>query len=206
MTMRSQGDLVVFPRRAIYVHAILYLVVALLALGAGYLMGRGDARTRDASPPASTASDQVFVEGRLMYDKGNQLVGDDGAVILVLPHGGEPRTRLTVQGLRVQDPPPDERQAEVRALRKLGGQYARADANGQFSLVLPKAKKCWLLFISRQTDRGADSPLQELDYEQIARFFVEPNDLIGRRKYAWVLRDFHAAKESIEHNFGFDES
>ena len=56
---RMPSDKILFPRRMIYVEGVLYLAVALAALGAGYLVGRGrpgDTRRLESAPPAARSA------------------------------------------------------------------------------------------------------------------------------------------------------
>ena len=82
-------------------------------------------------------------------------------------------------GLRPQDPPPDEDHAGLQALYGLGGDYARADAEGRFQLRVPDRGNYFLLVISAHAGQE-DREQPKTTLAQIGRFFqLTPNMFEG---------------------------
>ena len=124
------SDLILFPRRILYTQAALFIVVAGVAFTAGYFMGRGDAKFEKEVQQQAKARQRVLVKGRLTYrSSSEQVVGDNGAVIILLPAELPPQP-LSVDGIRPEDEPPAESHPTVSAIVGLGGGYARADVDG----------------------------------------------------------------------------
>lgn len=195
-------DLVAYPRRTLYVHGLLFAVLAVLAFAAGYLTGRGDATLSLQDAHKAANRQRVLVDGRVVYDPGDgQLEGDDDAVVIALPDGKTPAETLSINGLRPRDPAPAEADASVAAIEKLGGACARVDASGTFSLVLPATGDYRLLVISRHAERPPEKPIDELDLDQIRQYFYRASDLIGRHKYRWTLEHLRSGGDSITQAF-----
>lgn len=199
-------DVVVYPRQTLYLQAVLFLALAVVAFAAGYFMGRGDAMVARQRAAEEASRELVLVEGKVVFDPGDgTLEGDQGAVVIGFPDGKTPGETLSIQGIRPQDPPPAEDHPSVRAIEELGGAFAKADTTGAFSMVLPGQGKYRLLIVSYRTDRAADQPIDELDLDQIRRYFYRAGDLIGRHKYRWSREEFRPGDQPVTQNFGPDE-
>jgi phage FluMu protein Com len=196
-------NMVAYPRRTLYLHGLLFAVLAVVAFAAGYLTGRGDATLSLEQAHKEAVRERVLVDGRVVYDPGGgSLEGDDGAVVIALPDGKKPAETLSIQGLRPRDPAPAEADESVQAIEAIGGAYARVDASGMFSLVLPATGKYRLLIVSRQTERPADQRIDELDLDQIREYFYRGSDLVGWHKYRWSPEELHSGGDSITQDFG----
>ena len=146
------SDKILFPRRMLYVEAVLYVTVAAAAFGLGYLAGRGGSSA--AGKEDADVQMRVPVEGKVLLDpRTGAKRGDEGAVVIVLPAGKLPGKRLPIAGLRPGDPPPAEGDATSAALAEFGGAAARADASGNFTLSVPAAGSYRIL-----VDLGRDDP------------------------------------------------
>ena len=199
-------DRVVYRRQTLYAQAVLFLVIAGLAFAAGYLIGRGDASYELYVQKQAAAKEDVLVEGKVTYDPGTgQLTGDVGSVVILLPQNRAPDRKLSVFGIRPHEPLPPDSHATVRGIRELGGVYTRADASGDFSLVLPTGDY-YVLLLSRHAERPPDSLVDELDQIQMAQYFNDPAMLLRDSKYRWMKKTVEAGKHSpIEHHFGRDK-
>ena len=196
--------MILYPRRTLYVNGILFLVVGVVGFAAGYLMGRGDASEDLVRAREEASKQRVPVEGRLVYDSGTgKIAADAGAVVMVLPAGEFPEKRISTQGLRPQDPPPDDSQKSVRTITALGGVYGRADDTGAFSFVVPEQGNYRLLLISRHARRAPQSVIEEVDLDEMQKYFRGAARLVGRWKYRWSAEQFHTPTE-IQYNFGAD--
>lgn len=200
------SDWILFRRHTIYVQGILFVLVALVSLGLGVAIGRVSTYLGPVHGGVLASGDepgQVLVEGRLSYDPGDgKLAGDQDSVLLFVPANQKPAEVIPIRGLRPQDPPPAASHRGLRRVEELGGVYARVDATGVFHAVLPHGGKYYLLLISRHVNRPADAFIDEVDREQIGKYFSRAEDLIGRSRYRWTLETFRSGGPAVSHNFG----
>ncbi|NUQ61361.1 MAG: hypothetical protein HUU20_02665 [Pirellulales bacterium] len=206
-THRASADLVVYPRQTLYAQAVLFPAIAIVAFAAGYLVGRGDASYELFAEGGAGAKEEVLVDGRLVYDPGTgRLIGDEGAVVILLPQEKRPDKKLSVTDIRPHDPMPPESHRTIQGIQNLGGIYLRASASGEFSGLLLTGKY-YALLISRHAQRPPDGFIDELDKQQMANYFDDPAALIHNYKYRWMPREIVAGKhDPIEHNFGLDRN
>ncbi len=196
--------MILFPRRVFYVQGLLFVIVALGAFGAGYFIGRGDATDRLRTERKQASQEQTQIPGKLVYDRGGgDFVGDEGAVIIVLPDGGV-TTRIPFEHIRPQDPVLDAPPKSVRLIREQGGEMARARPSGQFDLVVPDRGDYCLLIISRGTRRSGNAAVDEVDLSEMQEYFSSPENLIGDRKYRWLSKEVNAGLSPVEIDFGRD--
>ena len=196
---------ILYRRRTLYIHGILFLLLAGGAFVGGYFVGRGDATLARQVARKHASRERVLLDGKLYYDTGaGSIAPDAGAVFIALPAGKFPRATLSIQGLRPRDPPPAPTGESVRTLEDFGGVYARADQAGAFSVVLPEAGKYRVLIISRQTARDKETGIDELDLSEMTKYFYRADDLVGRHNYRWTLEEITGGSASLDHNFGRD--
>ena len=173
------SDKILFPRRMLYVEAVLYVTVAAAAFGLGYLAGRGGssaAGKEDADVQMRGQSRARCCWARVRARSG----ATRGPSSIVLPAGKLPDKRLPIAGLRPDDPPPAKGDATSAALAKFGGAAARTDASGDFTLFVPAAGSYRILIISRQATREPDGPLERSDISELGKYFDAPADLLQR--------------------------
>ena len=193
------SGMILYPRRTLYVQGLLLLILFVVGFGSGYLIGRGGAA--DGQPDEEAAKERILIQGNLVYDRDSgRPAGDRSAVIIALPQGKFPKSKIPFQGIRPQDSP-DESNKSVRMIRQLGGEYARADASGDFSMVVPDRGKYHLLIVSSHAARPEGADPDEVDLIEMEPYFSTAKLLIGRCKYRWTLRqiDDH---DTIDHDFG----
>ncbi len=187
------SDKILFPRRMLYVEAVLYATVAVAAFGLGYLAGRDP---RAGAPPSAAGpqdSERVPVEGKVLRDAGRGTPqGDAGALVIVLPADKLPNKRLPLDGLR----PGDTGDATSAALAKFGGAAIRADASGGFTLLVPAAGRYHVLILSRNGTRIPEPG----DITELGKYFDAPADLLKDCRYRW-LKDLRLGTGSIEVQF-----
>lgn len=197
------SGMILYPRQTFYLQALLFLILAAVAFGAGYFIGRGDAAYE--KQVSQEQAKRVPVEGKLIYDPGNgKIVGDEGAVIVFLPAGKTPEKTLPIGGLRPQDPLPPDSHKGAESIRKLGGAYGRADASGNFYVVAPDQGKYRVLLISAHAVRPNDSPIEEADLAEMEKYFAMAGSLVNRYKYRWTQEEIRIDIKPIELNFGRD--
>lgn len=189
------SDKILFPRRMLYVEAVLYLLIAVVSFGLGYFIGRGGSKT--ANQQDTAVEKRVPVEGQVVVTPiSGKRHGDAGAVVLVLPADKSPDKHLPVVGLRPGDPAGSDDTAQ-HALADFGGACARTDADGRFTLFVPAPGPYRILVISAQGAPEADNPLEKHDLEQLGKYFDAPADLLKRSRYDWQARPLHQGIKPI---------
>ncbi len=187
------SDKILFPRRMLYVEAVLYVTLAATAFGLGYLAGRGG-----SSAAKEDANLQMRgLDGKVLLVEGSGAKrGDAGAVVIVLP-ADKPPVKMPLDGLRLTDPG-DARSA---ALSKFGGAAARADASGAFALSVPVAGRYHILILSRQATRPPDKQPDPSEIEEIGKYFDSPADLLQHCSYQWLTKDGNRSPGPIDVEF-----
>ncbi|MFH1264938.1 MAG: hypothetical protein ABIK89_04380 [Planctomycetota bacterium] len=194
---------ILYRRRTLYVHAVLFLLLGGGAFVAGYFVGRGDAALEPPLAHRRVPKESVLVDGKIYYDTGTGSVAPDaGAVLIALPAGKLPEATLSIEDLRPVDPAPTPTSKRVRRLEALGGVNARADAAGASALVTPVEGSYPVLILSRQRSRPEDTAIDEFDLSQMQSYFYRAADLVGPYKYRWTLEQITPASPPIDHNFG----
>ena len=202
-TVASQ--MILYPRKSLYLQAVLMLLLAVGAFACGYAIGRGDAAYRREIVREEEARESVLVDGKLVYNPGTgQIAGDADAVVIALPAEKWPEKGFSVKGIRPQDPTPAESHKGVRRIIEFGGAYARAKESGNFDFLLPDQGSYRLLVISRHASRERGSDLDEVDLGEIQEYFPLAEQLIGRSKYRWSTEQIASGLKSVEIDFGRD--
>lgn len=199
-TERLDPNVVSISRRVLYAQGVLIAATGLVAFILGYLFGGSSVLPVPAVPMAAS-SGPIEVAGTLTYLHNGAPQADAGAVIILLPHDSAPDEKISIDGLRPQDPPPAEEAMPVRAIRSLGGQYQRSDPSGVFSLTVPRAGEYHLLLVSRHAERPTNVQPHEEDLLALERFFKHAPDLIAGQKYRWQTLEL-TPETDLTHDFG----
>lgn len=173
------------------------LLIAMLALGFG--LGTMSRRTGEV-PEAAGASRPAVLAGKVLYGtSGGTQFPDEGAVVLVLPVAQRPAAdeKLAGEGLRPGDLPPDPKHVSLERLRILGGAYARADAQGEFRVTLPRGGKYHVLIVSHHGTRRAQTVPNKSDLAQLGRYVTRASEFLGEQRYRWRLEEL-AGQRRIE--------
>jgi hypothetical protein len=191
-----------FPRRLLYIHALVFGLVMAGVFTLGYFVGR-DPWRRLGGGPSSGSTGPIAVDGRVTYaNRADEQVGDDGAVIIALPRARQPsRTeKPSLSGLGPLDPSPPDNDPVLEAIATLGGAYVRADQEGRFRLALPQSGDYYLLYISRNASRGQSTEISRQDRAAMGEYFTSATELIGRQRHAWLLKTLDADSDA-SHSF-----
>ena len=197
----AAAPMLLVSRTTLYAQAVLFLIVALGAFGAGYLIGYG----RAPGPAAESLDAQpVVVEGTRYYtDSAGQRHNDAGAVLMALPLGVYPETPWSPEGLRPRDREPAAGDAELLALEEIGACYTRADEQGKYLLTVPRPGSYRLLVISSAALQPEGTKVAEADLNELRRYFTPANDLIGRGKYQLSTIELAAGAGIVTRSGGF---
>ena len=167
-------------RSVLYAQGILIALVGVIGFLFGMLIGG-----RQGQPGnAPTKPTSITVQLRLMY-KGmaETLAADDGAVAIVLPveHAPPPADRLPEKEFEPDRGTPTA--AQLKTLTDWGGAFARADNHGDATVMLSQPGNYQVLFISRRAKRPAKNAPAADDLATLGRFFQQPQNLLGDKKY-----------------------
>ncbi len=196
-------QMILYPRRSLYLQAVLMLLLAAGAFACGYAIGRGDAAHRREIVREEAARQSVLIDGKLVYNPGTgQIAGDADAVVIALPAEKRPEKGFSIHGIRPQDSPPAESHKTVRRIVEFGGAYARAAKSGNFDFLLPDQGAYRLLVISRHASREPGEDLDEVDLAEIQEYFPLAEQLLGRSKYRWSTERIENGFQSVEIDFG----
>ena len=198
-------EMVYLPRKIIFAQAWFLLAICGAAFAAGYWIGSGRPSGAAPSGDAPEAQSRVFIEGLVSWTPmPGQTAGDENAAVILLPADRPPEPPIPMSGLRPVDPMPGELHRGLRAIKKAGGDYARADADGKFGLVAPTQGRYRILVISRHAGRVENAIAQEADFNEIGRYLQSPEMLVGRYKYQWRTEDVRTGFAPLEIHFGQD--
>jgi len=197
------SDMILFPRRMFYIEAVLYVVVAVGAFGAGYAIGRGSGHDAARDDQGEAARRRVPVEGRASYDapQGGHNLPDAGAVAIFLPVGTPPAHRPSAEGLVPGNQPPPEEAAAVQVIREMGGAFARADGSGQFMAYVPQPGRYYVLIVSCHATRSGEAPAEEKDLARPAEYLDHASALLRGRQYRWTQEELRLGGPKLDVTF-----
>lgn len=183
----------------------------LLAFFLGWLFGQSKTPEPHQVENVQNPAETVLVTGQIRYTTGKiPALPDSSAVVIAVPKDKLPDDPLPIEGLRPWDADSPTAELHRQAVRDLGGGWARTDADGGFSLVLPRPGEYWVLIISKHLARPRavvtrqHRGLAELDYQQLSDYFQRPEDLIGPQAYRWSLEKIEKQGASLRHTFQSD--
>lgn len=192
-------DVLLVSRHAVYAQAVLLLVVAMVAFGLGFFIGRGQGGGTESGSHKATREKVVF-SGAIAVAGGGAAAADDGAVVALLPSASPPPRKFSALGLRPQDAANKVGDATVAALQELGGDLVRANEAGAFQLVVPQGQ-FHLLVVSRHATRKAGQGLAPKDLAEMSVYFEVPGDLVGQWQYFWGPISIAGAPAAWTHTF-----
>ncbi len=190
-------DKVAVPRWVLYAQGALLGVMALVGFAFGVMMGgsgpRGGEPT-DAGGPYTLA-------GSVAYNAGDNLpTPDAGAAVLLAPQDARPEQKALVESFRPGPQPVDASDPAVSAIREIGGDFTRADAEGNFRLVAPRSGAYFLLIVSAHLDRPVGERIAPQHLAEIGRYVESAPDLLGQNRYAWIKQRVNE-NEVVSHVF-----
>ena len=195
---------VLVSRTLLYLQAALMLAGVLLLGWGGYYLG-----SRSSAPAVELEEGQVLLAGTVLYwDKDQQVVPDQGAVVLLLPTQRHPLSPLSA---RVFQPgqQPRANDPNLLKLEEWGGAVARVDPAGNYRLAVPAPGNYWVLILSRHARRPRNQPVEKQTMDRLQQWFSPAGVLLGRSKY--LLQQVEVPPQSeapvyLHHFFGRDAS
>ncbi len=175
-------QLVTIPRYVLYTQGFLLGAVALVFFVFGMVVG---SRSRGEGGPASPQR-PVAISGTVFYQgQGDSRSPDVGSVVMLLPTTQRPDEKAPVEGLRPEDPMPEEDHPAVAIVRSVGGDYVRADRHGRFRVRATVPGRYYLLVISKHRRRAADRSPRADELARLGRFVLPATQLLGSQQYRW---------------------
>lgn len=172
---------VTVPRYLLYVQGVLLGVVGMAGFLLGILTGGSASRVGEIREPMP-----CVISGRIaLRTQSDDTLADPGAVAMVFPQEMRPESRFELVGLRSRDPEPAEDHPTLRAIRSLGGDYARADQNGVFRLRVPDRGKYYVLVISATRRRSEQDEIPRQVRAELGRFFQLEAEMFGGYDFRW---------------------
>ncbi len=170
------------PRYVLYTQGFLLGAVALAFFVFGLIVGsrsRGEGTTFGPQNP-------VTISGTILVDRqGNSPVPDAGSVIMLLPASQRPDEKASAAGLCPEDTPLEEEHPALAMLRRLGGDYARADRRGRYQVRAAVPGRYYLLVISKRRRRAQDRSPGATELARLGRFVLPATQLLGQHSYRW---------------------
>lgn len=188
---------VAVSRSTLYSIAGVIVGASILSFVLGFLMGQ----TTPTKNGLRNANTPKRITGRLQFQsiRGGMSV-DSEAVVIVLPVGRQPDEKLSPEAVRPDAVVPDAQHPTVLGIRSIGGDFARTESNGSFSIEVPKAGEYYVLFMSAHIRRSDDVPPTTIEIAQIARYFKQADMLLGANAYRWS-KEVIQGDAKLEHTF-----
>ena len=179
----------------------MFLIALLLAWG-GYFLG-----SRRGTPALELESGEVLLSGAVLYwDDKQQVMPDQGAVVLLLPVNRQPPTPLSARVFQPgQRPKPND--PNLLKLEEWDGALARVDGSGNYRLAVPGPGKYWVLIVSRHARRSHQQRVAPEVMQRLQTWFTPAGVLIGRSKYLFQEVEVPANPSGpvvLNHFFGKD--
>ena len=139
-----------------------------------------------------------FIGTLYFLNKNGERQADADAVVICLPRDRLPSPLFSCQGLRPEDAVNND---TVQLIQELGGMYARADANGSFTLQYREGVRYLVIYISAhqvQTDGVVKSSV----LKDLRQYFRDP-ELFGEN--CLFVEEYDLSKHSFRHTFEYTD-
>jgi len=187
---------VAVPRNIIYLQGGLLGVVALLCFIIGLALGRISAPTIivDNGPKPCTISGQVEY-----IDDSNEASPDVGSVVVIVPVGSRPELSGKINPNNIK--PNAEMLISGRtALQQFGGDLAKVDQQGNYSVNVPNRGEYYVLVVSHNKESSGSNPTNE-QLAQMGDYFADPDDLLSTYTCRWEQRTFRRDTPAVNFDF-----
>ncbi|MFT5522886.1 MAG: phage FluMu protein Com [Pirellulaceae bacterium] len=189
-------DRVAVPRNVIYMQGGLLGVVAVFCFLIGLTIGRISAPIRivDTGPQPCTIS------GRVEYvDDSNEVSPDVGSVVIVVPVGSRPELsgKINQQNIR---PNAETISSGRTALQQFGGDLAKVDQQGNYSVNVPNRGSYFVLVVSHNKESSGSNHTNE-QLAQMGDYFEDPANLLATYNCHWEQRTFKHDTPALNFDF-----
>jgi hypothetical protein len=143
----------------------------------------------------------LTISGAVSYNAGDNLpTPDSGAAVLLVPEDSRPEQKAAVASFLPGGSLVDASDPAVLTLREIGGDFTRADGDGEFRLVAPQPGTYFLLIISAHVERSASERAAPQDLAELGRYVESAPELLDQKRYDWSRRRFEES-EQVSHVF-----
>jgi len=163
------NDRLSVPRKAVYFQGVLLGIVAIFFFLLGLLIGSTTAPKNQGAQSGANVSGTVLVPGE------NGLMGDEGAVVILLPTGEAPNQRFDSVELQPGRTLTGSN-PEVPLIRGFGGNICTANRAGNFQMIVDSKQEYVLIVISKNGKRLRD--LDDRFYSEVGFYFTNPEELV----------------------------
>lgn len=168
------------PRSVLYTQGFLLGAIALIFFVFGLIVGSRSQRELSVGHGSSPATVSGIISHQNQQDARTP---DVGSVIILLPVATRPDEKASASELAPDAPKPVPDHAALAMIRSLGGDYARADAQGRYRVRAASTGRYFLLVISNQTRRPENEYPAANDLARLGRYFVPATELLGSHRY-----------------------
>jgi hypothetical protein len=178
------AGMILFPRRMLYVEAVLYVLIAATSFSLGYLVARNSSSNAANTEAGASAADSLApLEGTVMVDQSGKKQPNVGAVVIVLP-ADKSLKPLSAARFRPGEAPAGSDDLAMHDLAAFGGAMARIGADGSFHVSVPRPGSYRVLVVSPHGTRepGGDWTLDQRD---LGKYFDDPTELVRKNPYKW---------------------
>lgn len=163
------NDRLSVPRKVVYFQGALLGIVAVAFFLLGLLIGNTTAPRNQSVESEANVSGTVLVAGE------SGLIGDEGAVVILLPTGEAPNQRFDSVELQPGRTLTGSN-PEVPLIRGFGGNICTANRAGNFQMIVDSKKEYILIVISKNGKRTRD--LEDKFYSEVGFYFTNPEELV----------------------------
>lgn len=182
-------DLILVPKQMVLLQVMLFILLGPIAFGLGYWAASSGTTVVQGGDQAVVAAEAVPIKGEIKLPLGLE-PHDVGAVVLALPSDAKLNAKFASRGLRPKDAQDAFAQNQEQAIHDLGGDVVRADAKGEFTLIVKRPGQYKVLIVSHFATRPAGDRPSDIDMKEMAKYFDNPSDLIGPHQYSWRGMEF----------------
>ena len=194
-----RSDHIWVPRKLVYAQAALIGFSAVMFFVLGIMAGHLTSPSSDASGSNDAAMSSVEyadcrLSGVVAVQENDRELPDIGAVVILIPKDSKP-AKLQFPGLIMPNSFVALDNPVISAISDAGGTVVRADADGQFNVLVDRQRSFYLLVLSKQrTARGTESSDQQREF--IEAWFAPADKLLRDNDFLW--HEIETSNESID--------
>jgi hypothetical protein len=181
-------DRIALPRYVVFMQGILLAVVGMVCFMLGMAVGGAVSESGGKQTPTP-----VTVSGTASTLLNGRRSPDAGAVVIFLPFDAKPDEKASLIGLRPGDDPTQGERGR-NFVRLLGGDVARCDQRGHYSVTLPERGRYFQLILSSAAKTPGGKELAPQQIAQIARFFDITEDPLSEFRVQWRTEALRASR------------
>lgn len=169
------------PRRIVYFQAALLGVIATTFFVFGMMVGTLTSRNQ-----MEQELGDCTVSGRVVWDSDGRRIGDQGAVVLLLPLDKVPDRRLNPNSIHPDQFEPIDNSV-IESILELGGAVVRTNSSGDFDVQVNSPAKYSLVVVSHH--QTTNRPLEKKEMAALSSYFRPVDDIrSGKSVHVQAIR------------------